>query len=553
MFRPPSLDIERILDVDARRLAFEARFGVEREEDAVVFTPPQPPPLPQGNELGVFGNALQSEAVRRLRAAQGVPSREPIAPEVRQNEQLSLAEQAVARQKEMAARRKAKAGVKGEEEKEKEGVRLPPSNPHMQAIFEAVRQRAKIVDQQIEDEKKRLAEEQANQPEVVLTEEELEQQRIKAEALAAERKRQSEELKAEKQRLAEERAKLNELKKNLHAGITGNTTPLKKTRLPKKRARNHSFAGTETAHVEAAGPIHRSLVLVPDYKGEPLDLNTAVDEDGNWDNLEPLFADIEAPEEQAEADKKEEQPQSNSWLGYLNPSNWFGGGGAPAETQQTADVPPTPAELIWNEIAEIVQLIDIGLPQNMLDSVADVGPGVQFFQGIRTDWNGEFHRYLYYPALVRVIRARYEAAGLIVAEHQIAMQSDNVGQTMLEQMGEALDYIDEILTGVDAWMQRHSTRVAQNELNPGPTDFLITEFPHFTESMTRSFKQLKELFNQKRSTYEGFDSLQMARAHMFESMTFVDSELKQAEAKVQEARRDNDEKPLPSDALSLDD
>ena len=621
VFRPPSLDIERLMDVEARLLEFGERFGyhpqfltdAEDDNDGLgAAMQAFAGWVEEGENLGAFGNVLQSEAARRLRAAQealgdealaenmeifanwvneagGPPPPPPLpliplhvdAPPVRLNivpaapvneegEPLSIAEEAVIKQKEMAARRKAKAEKKNddeeEDEQEEEVVAAPPRDLHMQAVFEAVRLRAAIVDQQIEEEAKRIAaEEEANQPEVVevvLTEEELEQQRLEAEALFAEQKRQAEEREAEKDRLVLERTAFLELKKNLHERITDGGVELKKTKLPnKKRARNHSFAGTPAARVEVVdGPVHTSLVLVPDYQGQPLDLNDIV-EDGNWDNLEPLFADIEETEEQVEEDKEEEkkeeesqpQQQANSWWGgSWNPLNW-GGGGAPPEVEEVVVVPPTPAELIWNEIAEIVELIDIGLPQNVLDSVVGMGLGARFYLNIQNTWTGEFHSHLYYPALVRIIRARYEAAVLIVAENQIAMQSDALGEEALAEMGEALDYIDTLLKGMDAWMQRYSTHVAQHELNPGPADFLITEFPNFTESMSDLFKQLKALFLAKSFVYEGFNTLVVAQVHMLDSMTFVDTELKKANEKVALAQLSNNENPRSDDDSSLDD
>ena len=192
---------------------------------------------------------------------------------------------------------------------------MPQRNPHMQAVFAAVAERAKVLKERREAEASRLAEELANQPEVVevvLTEEELEQQRIEAEVLFAEKKRQAEERKAEKERLAQERAKFLALKQNLHQGIEGGVK-LKKTRLPnKKRVRNNNFAGRSAARVEVDVPVHTSLVLAPDYQGRPLDLNDLIDEEGNWDNLEPLFAEIEEAEEQVEEKKKKKKSLSRS-------------------------------------------------------------------------------------------------------------------------------------------------------------------------------------------------------------------------------------------------
>lgn len=360
VFRPPSLDAERLMDVEARVFAFEDRFGyhpqflmdAEDDEDGLGAAMQAFGEWVE-EDSGVFGNALQGEAARRLREAQealenealaenmeafgnwvneaeGPPLPPPLppaplyvnAPPIRLNivpaapvneegARLSIAEQAVIEQKEMAARRKAKAEKKNddeeEDEQEEEIVVVPQRNPHMQAVFAAVAERAKVLKERRKAEASRLAEELANQPEVVevvLTEEELEQQRIEAEVLFAEKKRQTEERKAEKERLAQERSKFLALKQNLHQGIEGGVK-LKKTRLPnKKRVRNNNFAGRSAARVEVDVPVHTSLVLAPDYQGRPLDLNDLIDEEGNWDNLEPLFAEIEEAEEQVEEKKK---------------------------------------------------------------------------------------------------------------------------------------------------------------------------------------------------------------------------------------------------------
>jgi hypothetical protein len=120
-------------------------------------------------------------------------------------------------------------------------------------------------------------------------------------------------------------------------------------------------------------------------------------------------------------------------------------------------------------------------------------------------------------------------------------------------MGEALDYIDTIIQGMDVWMQRYSNAVAQQHINPSPQDYLIQEFPHFTDSMRRAFMELKLLYYAKGKAYQGFSVLDVARAHMLDSMKLVETELNAAVQKIEVSRvMNNNNKPMPDDGLDID-
>lgn len=120
-------------------------------------SPPPPPPLPLQN--------VEHVAVQ--------PMRHNPAP-IEASSGGSIAEQVVAKQKEMQKRREANAndgnGGIVYENQHNEAIPSQPSDPHMQALFAAIHRRAEIVEEQIVLEHRRLEEEQVNPSSIVIVE-----------------------------------------------------------------------------------------------------------------------------------------------------------------------------------------------------------------------------------------------------------------------------------------------------------------------------------------------------------------------------------------------